>query len=150
MTAVAIEQDVLPYVGSELVPDDLLRRLGKCLQIGSKLYDLNLPEAHDSFAYLTSPPLTPRVLEDGQSDQIDVGIDDHDEIETRFDADFDRQATGKDLRGTTADIVEVERERFAYWWLDLLFLMCSDEARGRSEVVRVICTIADGRHLGRP
>lgn len=49
--------------------------------------------------------------------------------ETRFDSDFDRQAKGH-MYGTTAEVVEVGRERFGYWCFDLLFLLCTDVGRG--------------------
>ena len=50
--------------------------------------------------------------------------------ETRFDSDFDRQARGRQMHGTTAEVVEVGRERFGYWCFDLLFLLCSDVEKG--------------------
>lgn len=51
--------------------------------------------------------------------------------EARFDTDFDRQARGR-LYGTTAEVVEVGRERFGYWCFDMLFQLCSDLAPGTS------------------
>jgi hypothetical protein len=33
--------------------------------------------------------------------------------------------------GSTAPIREVSRERFSYWCLDLLFLVCSDTSKGK-------------------
>ncbi|KAM0751477.1 hypothetical protein T439DRAFT_287566 [Meredithblackwellia eburnea MCA 4105] len=92
---ISLERDVLPHIGSASVPDDLIRRLSKCLQTASRLYELDLPN-------LTSN-----------------GAD------ALFDSDFDRQARGQ-MFGTTAEVIEVGRERFGYWCFDLLFLLCSD------------------------
>jgi hypothetical protein len=39
----------------------------------------------------------------------------------------------KVVAGSTAPVVEVSRERFSYWCLDLLFLICSDTSKGRSQ-----------------
>lgn len=124
--AVSLEQDVLPHVGNSLVPDELVRTIGKTLQLASRLYELDIPQvvrdralAHKrsfassiaSVADFTPPPSPPIPFE------------------ARFDPDFDRQARGA-MRGTTVEIVEVGRERFAYWSLDLLFSLCSDEDSG--------------------
>ncbi|GAA5958007.1 hypothetical protein JCM3765_006230 [Sporobolomyces pararoseus] len=116
----SLEQDVLPHLGATLVPDELIRTVGKTLQLASRLYELDIPRvrrerslAHkrsfassiDSVNDFTPPPTPP---------------------EPRFDPDFDRQAKGA-VKGTTVEIVEVGRERFAYWSFDLLFSLCSDE-----------------------
>lgn len=94
------------------MPDNLIQRLGKTLQIGSRLYRLDLPEA--SFEMDRRPP-----------------VDDYDTpppspLEPRFDPDFDKQARGE-MHGTTVDVVELGRERFAYWSLELLFYICHDD-----------------------
>ncbi|KAM0789810.1 hypothetical protein ACM66B_006661 [Microbotryomycetes sp. NB124-2] len=118
---VSLEQDVLPSAGREGVPDELLRRLAKCLQVASRLYSLNLPGI------------------DGPT--LPDGLDAEPE-ETRFSTDFDVLATGRDLFGTTAEIIEVRRERFSYWCLELLFLMCSDELEdvdGQRSRVAALC-----------
>ncbi|KAI5479516.1 endosomal peripheral membrane protein [Pseudohyphozyma bogoriensis] len=111
----SIEQDVVPYIGNALVPDELIKRLGKCLQTASRLYELDLPNASSS--------LNDNLSSADSIMEADVG---HESTkETRFDSDFDRQATGE-MFGTTAEVVEVGRERFGYWCFDLLFLLCSD------------------------
>ena len=38
--------------------------------------------------------------------------------------------------GSTVPVREVSRERFSYWCLDLLFLICSDTSKGRVCVPR--------------
>ena len=117
--AVSLEKDVLPHLGGHRVPDTLIRRLGKALQRASKLYELDLPEllSHD-------------VVRPDDADDTETLKDDR--FETRFDGDFDRLATGDDLFGTTAEVVAVGRERFAYWCFDLLWLMASDVEHGES------------------
>lgn len=111
--SVALEQDVLPHIGNSSVPDDLIQRLGKYIQIASRLYSLDLQQ-------------TPSRRTSSASESISA-LSDRPSIakESRFDSDFDRQSKGK-MYGTTVDIVEVSRERFAYWCFDLLFVMCSD------------------------
>jgi len=41
------------------------------------------------------------------------------------------------INGTTVEVVEVGRERFAYWSLDLLFSLCTDQDQGESERERI-------------
>ncbi|KAL8279821.1 hypothetical protein RQP46_007671 [Phenoliferia psychrophenolica] len=113
---VSLEQDILPHIGSPLVPDELICRLGKCLQTASRLYELDLP-GHGS------TPLHDTISSNGSLSEHDVSGPTK---ETRFDSDFDRQARGRQMHGTTAEVVEVGRERFGYWCFDLLFLLCSD------------------------
>lgn len=100
--AVSLEKDVMPHLGSTRVPDDLIKRLGKYLQTASRLYTLNLPGNGDGGAK-----------------------------EARFDDDFDRQASGR-VHGTTAEVLEVGRERFAYWCFEMLFSWASDSEQGVS------------------
>lgn len=132
--AVSLEQNVLPSIGASLVPDDLIRRLGKSLQTASRLYELDLPDSGDD----SSPP-TPTPAATTKDEQQPVAVSSSSSSsgkETRFDPDFDRQAKGSDMYGTTAEVVEVGRERFAYWCFDLLFLLCSDEVEGESNAVQ--------------
>ncbi|KAK4051549.1 Endocytosis and vacuole integrity protein [Microbotryomycetes sp. JL201] len=126
---VSLEQDILPCAGCEGVPDGLLRQLGKALQIGSRLYELNLPGFDTSGG-------------SSQTDDDSLGP-----VETRFSPDFDVLATGQELFGTTADIIEARRERFAYWCFELLFLMCSDQLEDFDAVLRTY--IADAPLRGK-
>ncbi|BGP52111.1 Endocytosis and vacuole integrity protein [Rhodotorula kratochvilovae] len=107
---ISLERDVLPHLGSSRVPDVLIRRLGKTLQLASRLYELDLPSSSSAHSHarangsmLDTPPPTPP--------------------EPRFDPDFDKQVLG-DMYGTTVEVVETGRERLAYWCLDLLFHVC--------------------------
>lgn len=119
-SAVSLERDVLPNFGSSFVPDTLIRRLGKTLQLASRLHHLDLPtplpshSQHNGHPYDTPPPTPP---------------------EPRFDPDFDRQVVGE-MQGTTVEVVEAARERFGYWCLDLMFHMCEGGEQGEPPRVR--------------
>ncbi|KPV73179.1 uncharacterized protein RHOBADRAFT_2872, partial [Rhodotorula graminis WP1] len=114
---ISLERDVLPHLGSSLVPDALIRQLGKTLQQASRLHHLDLPTPEQSHRqqnghpYDTPPPTPP---------------------EPRFDPDFDRQVVGE-MQGTTVEVVETARERFSYWCLDLLFHMCDGSEQGEQQ-----------------
>ena len=110
---VSLEQDVLPYIGAPSVPDELVRRLGKTLQAASRLYELDLP----NFAHLGTTGGEPDEASSGSGSSAGT------RKETRFEPDFDVQAAGE-THGTTAEVVEVGRERFAYWSFEMLFAMC--------------------------
>lgn len=110
---VSLEKDVIPHLGLPKVPDDLIRRLGKYLQTASRLYALNLPASTNGAVRSTA------TLHSSH------GADDTPQKEARFEGDFDRQARGR-VHGTTAEVLELGRERFAYWCFEMLFLLSSD------------------------
>ncbi|SCV74793.1 BQ2448_7822 [Microbotryum intermedium] len=115
-----IEQDVLPYIGNALVPDDLIRRLGKSLQQASRLYELDLINpTNEQDPASRSRSSSMRYVDELSSAASSIK-------ETRFDGDFDRQAQAGEMHGTTAECVEVGKERFAYWCFELLFLTCAE------------------------
>jgi hypothetical protein len=115
------------------VPDDLIRRLAKYLQTASRLYELDLP---NSGASTPSTPTKDNRRRSTSGSGVVSSFSASSAKETRFDSDFDRQAKGHDMYGTTAEVVEVGRERFAYWCLDLLFLLCSDSKSKEGESTR--------------
>lgn len=109
----SLEIDVVPYLGDSRVPDYLILQLGKMLHSGSQLQQ----------------------PEDGH----------HPEVETPYPVGLSvakpKSHNGKKLSNKGNGIVEAEigttrsgklvpRERFSYWCFDLLFLICSDVARG--------------------
>lgn len=112
-----METDVLPYLGGQRVPPDLIVMLAKSLQNASRLYDLDLPGVY-------SGPPTPAASANGS-----LSDDDRPPKETRFTRNYDVQAVAE-MDGTTAEITPRPRERFAYWCLDLMFLMCSSRLQG--------------------
>ncbi|GAA5977223.1 hypothetical protein JCM11641_003881 [Rhodosporidiobolus odoratus] len=123
---VSLEHDTLPSLGAAVVPDHLIRRLAKSLQIASRLYQLDYPSSMSSFDLLAASP----------SSSADVPAPPTPPPEEpRFELDFDEQVKGE-MRGTTVEIVPVGRERFAYWCLDLLFLVCSREESAEQDPLR--------------
>lgn len=122
---VSLEHDVIPSIGMARVPDDLILRLAKYLQNASRLYDFDLPGVTSDL-----PDSLPNSIssEVARYDEDGVKISNK---EARFDSDFNRQARDK-LNGTTAEVVTVGRERFRYWSLETLFLLCSDIGEGKS------------------
>lgn len=102
ISAASLEHDVLPHLGSPRVPDHLVRRLAKALQLASRLYRLDLPDPFPES-----------------------------HVEPRFSLDFDEQVKGE-MSGTTVEIVENRKERFAYWCLDMLFLICDGDKGERN------------------
>ncbi|GAA6056217.1 hypothetical protein JCM3770_002092 [Rhodotorula araucariae] len=120
---ISLERDVIPHLGSPRVPDALIRRLGKTLQFASRLYDLDLPSSsrlHVKGSAIDTPPPTPP--------------------EPRFDPDFDKQVLGE-MHGTTVEVVETARERFAYWCLDLLFHVCAADEQASLPRQRIAALI---------
>jgi hypothetical protein len=101
----SLEADVIPRLGDDRVPDYLITQLAKVLQQGSQLL---LNETDDEY------PPTPNSLTkpDGKSGAWGDKAD-------------------SETMGSTAPARGVSRERFSYWCLDLLFLICSDTSKGR-------------------
>jgi len=126
--SVSLEQDVLPHVGSSLVPDELVRTVGKTLQQASRLYELDVTRLRRQRALAHKRSFTSSVVSEADFTPPSTPP------EARFDPDFDRQAR-RTVKGTTVEIVEVGRERFAYWSFELLFSLCSDEDQGASDCV---------------
>ena len=105
----SLEIDITPHLGDPRVSASLVSHLSRVLQEGSKLYD---------FAMTTSG---------GAPDEDDKtrASSSRRTSETLFyveDRDYEL--------GTTHLGIVVPRERFSYWCFDLLFLICSDTARG--------------------
>lgn len=97
---------MIPHFGDLKIPDSLISHLARTLQEGSRLQDFDLDHSPGPDS---QPPSSP----DGQKETI------------FSDRDYDT--------GTTRSGVTVPRERFSYWCFDLLFLICSDTAKGMSD-----------------
>lgn len=121
----SLEQDVIPSIGIDRVPDDLIRRLANYLQNASRLYDFDLPGVASELSISLPHSISSEVA---HYDEDGVELS---RTEARFDPNFDRQAKGK-LNGTTAEVVSIGRERFRYWSFETLFLLCSSGDDGRS------------------
>jgi len=98
----SLETDVIPCLGDDRVPDYLITQLAKVLQQGSQLL---LNESDDEYPPSLTKPDTKSASRAGKADN--------------------------ERMGSTAPVRGVSRERFSYWCLDLLFLICSDTSKGR-------------------
>jgi hypothetical protein len=92
----SLEADVIPCLGGDRVPDYLITQLAKVLQQGSQLLlnesdDDEHPPTPTSLTILDAKPAARGDKADGES------------------------------MGSTAPTRGVSRERFSYWYLDLLF-----------------------------
>jgi len=117
----SLETDVIPFLGDDRVPDYLITQLAKILQQGSQLL---LNESDDDY------PPTPSSLTSGKS-------------AARGDkADSERM-------GSTAPAWGVSRERFSYWCLDLLFLICSDTSKDHESSRRRVAALSLPALIGR-
>lgn len=103
----SFEIDVAPHLGDKRVPDDLVSQLAKVLRQGSRLYESEV----EPVAATNSPANVPR---SGRMDALDMQK--HYEL------------------GSTESGSLVPRERFSYWCLDLLFLVCSNITNGKLPV----------------
>lgn len=103
----SFEIDVAPHLGDKRVPDDLVSQLAKVLQQGSRLYESDV-----------EPVVAANPADNTQrSERIDA-VD----MQKHYDL------------GSTESGSLVPRERFSYWCLDLLFLVCSNITNGKLPV----------------
>jgi hypothetical protein len=109
----SLETDVIPCLGDDRVPDYLITHLAKVLQQGSQLL-LQHDQDDDRPPTPISPPQSKKAKSAKWNDKIDA----------------------ETMVGSTVPVKEVSRERFSYWCLDLLFFICSDTAKGRSNASR--------------
>jgi hypothetical protein len=97
----SLETDVVPCLGDDRVPDYLITQLAKVLQQGSQLLQHESDEDY------------PSLMQPGDISAARGGKADSEAV------------------GSTVPLPAVLRERFSYWCLDLLFLICSDTVKGR-------------------
>jgi hypothetical protein len=109
----SLETDVVPCLGDDRVPDYLITQLAKILQQGSQLLQ------HERDEDCPPTPVSPPQSKAKSKSAARKG-----------------KAEDETVVGSTAPVREVSRERFSYWCLDLLFLICSDTAKGRSHAPR--------------
>lgn len=105
----SLETDVIPCLGDDRVPDYLITRLAKVLQQGSQLL-----LQHESDEDYPPTPNSPTKQPD-----------------TKSGGALSHHRAGSESVGSTAPVQAVSRERFSYWCLDLLFLICSDTSKGK-------------------
>jgi hypothetical protein len=109
---VSLETDVVPCLGDDRVPDYLITQLAKHLQQGSQLLQ------HES---------------DEDYSPTSLNLMQHGDVSVAWGDKADSEAVG-----STVPLRAVSRERFSYWCLDLLFLICSDTLKGRICALRVV------------
>lgn len=105
----SLETDVVLCLGDDRVPDYLITQLAKVLQHGSQLLQ------HGQDEDRPPTPISPPQSKAKSKSAARKG-----------------KAEDEAVVGSTAPVREVSRERFSYWCLDLLFLVCSDTAKGGS------------------
>lgn len=118
----ALEIDVVPYLGDPRVPDYIISQLAKVLQQGSCIREA--PE------YRPPSPTSPGHKSPNSSYDLE-------KIESFGDV--------KPGEGTTEPGRFLPRERFAYWCFDLLFLVCSDTAKGTNSFY--VCNLSVNNNL---
>ncbi|TFY62206.1 hypothetical protein EVJ58_g4016 [Rhodofomes roseus] len=120
----ALEIDVVPYLGDPCIPDYLIVQLSRVLHQGSQIRD-----ADDDL------PPSPASITDSHWDTRT----------RRLSQDFEKvEKFGTDVvaLGTTESGHFRPRERFSYWCLDLLFLICSDTAKDRIPARRRLAALS--------
>ncbi|KAF7416059.1 hypothetical protein PC9H_002319 [Pleurotus ostreatus] len=113
----SLEIDVLPYIGDSRVPDPLIRQLSKVLQQGSALYE------SDSKSSASSSPIAEALRQPGEFG-------------------FGKGGLPEGSYGSTDLGTPLPRERFSYWCLDLLFLMCSDFCKDGEPLRRRVAALS--------
>jgi hypothetical protein len=116
----ALEIDVIPQLGDLRIPDTLVIQLAKVLRHGSRLHEFDT--ASDADVSLNG---------NGPSHHRSQKSHDFETVDVR---EYD---IGSTVSGST-----LPRERFSYWCFDLLFLICSNTAKGIPKLDQ-ITTFAD-------
>lgn len=112
----SLEIDVVPHLGDPRVPDYLIMQLAKVLHMGSKLREFSddTPTSPPPAPVPTTPPK--------KGSRTARSSDSFEKVDVAKDRDYEA--------GTTDAGNSLPRERFSYWCFDLLFLVCSDTAKG--------------------
>jgi len=106
----SLEIDVIPQLGDIRIPDSLVTQLAKVLRHGSRLHDSVAPPARDQ----------------------SVDSSKHSRNKSQESHDFETIDMLHYGIGSTVSGPSLPRERFSYWCFDLLFLVCSNTAKGIS------------------
>jgi hypothetical protein len=116
-----LQSDVMIHMGRPRVPQNLIRDLVKTIQEGSQLYFTDVKRQGVMNDYLNKPLPIPN----GTS---------------RTKKSLEKLS--EKVEGSTAKIVPVARERFAYACLQCLFDLCSDDQNGEQEIRHRIAEVA--------
>lgn len=107
----ALEIDVIPQLGDLRIPDTLVTQLAKVLRHGSRLHDLDTVSDEEPSVDGSRPSQHQKSQESHDFETVDMG----------------QYGVGSTVSGSS-----LPRERFSYWCFDLLFLICSNTAKGIS------------------
>ncbi|CAB4394110.1 unnamed protein product [Rhizophagus irregularis] len=117
-----IQSDVMVHMGRPRVPQNLIRDLVKTIQEGSQLYFSEVKRQEIMNDYLNKPLPIPN----GTPSRTKKSL----------------EKLSEKVEGSTAKIVPVARERFAYACLQCLFDLCSDDQTGEQEIRQRIAEVA--------
>ncbi|PWN51612.1 hypothetical protein IE53DRAFT_43521 [Violaceomyces palustris] len=135
-----LERDILPFLGSERVPRDLIENVARSLCRSSRLYHLQGGgegvEGRARAGTSSPPPWVGSDREGGVKKETKVGTNGR---QAGFESS-ERESRGGGY-GTRSKIQALPRERFGYWSFDLLFLICSDRWKDRLEERKRIASI---------
>lgn len=104
----ALEIDVVPHIADSRVPDYVVTELAKVLQRASQLH-----ESDDD------PPTPPPA----RAQHVNG-------VNGKHAAPVGATSIPREIVGSTVPGKLLPRERFSYWCFDLLFLLCSNIAKG--------------------
>jgi hypothetical protein len=125
----ALEIDVVPHLGDMRLPDSLVAQLGKILFQGSRLHE---PSPRRGEQWHVSPLVHSASAVNGHSRRAHAS---RDSLHRMSD---ERERESVDFGSF------VPRERFSFWCLDLLFLVCSDTAKGKIGCIMAIIILRVG------
>lgn len=109
---------MLPSLGQMRVASDTILLLAESLCSASRLYEI---ARYDTGHQLPSPSRWAATSQDSIAAKRAASGRLQDDCDTRDGS----SSSSTTLIGTTVEEVELPRERFAYWCLDLLFLMAA-------------------------
>ena len=127
----SLEIDVVPHLGGPRVPDALVCQLGKILERGSKIYELedmefrSISNSSSTRQYGPNTPKKGKTNGTSKRSSPPLSMSPPSAVaKVYLDAHY------PDLGSTDFGNL-LPRERFSYWCFDLLFLICSDVTRGK-------------------
>jgi len=141
----SLEIDVVPHLGGSRIPDDLVSQLGKILERGSKVYELEEENSSRPSGLPHPPPSIPSSSSSSTPRSISARASPSRAKASppRLSPSPSSSAIRMDDGRSYADLGStdfgnmVPRERFSYWCFDLLFLICSDVTRGLNPAIHV-------------
>ncbi|CAJ0749553.1 9943_t:CDS:2 [Entrophospora sp. SA101] len=102
-----LQSEVIVHIGHPYVPQELIKSMVETLKEGSKLYDTFIDERENNYNTLSST--------------------------NDLSSSFQSKKLADKVEGTTAKVIPVIRERFAYACLQCLFDLCSEQGEQGEE-----------------